>query len=177
METIARDWRFRVIDQIGGTHPTENQIAIIKLPFELTPETSPDIPDEYTKGIQYFRIGEAQVPWDGYYANYNGANLAVANAFGVWFEIRKRDSSWEAYHLARYSLRLKDWPCDSINLSLLDKTGEPLPTSRATTPASSYQYGSICRSVSAGVASLSLFGRHLTPPCCVIRKEPVPEHA
>ena len=129
IETIARDWRFRVIDQIGGAHPGEDQIATMKLPFELTPETNPEIPNEYTRGVQYFRTEEAQVPWDGYYANYNGANLAVANTFGVWFEIRKRGSSWEAYHLAHTSLQLKDWPCTGIDYSLLTKMGEPLPTS------------------------------------------------
>jgi len=138
METIARDWRFRVINQIRATRPTEDQIAEMKLPFELTLETKHEIPDEYTKGVQYFKSGETQVPWDGYYANYNGANLAVANTFGVWFEIRKRGNSWEAYHLACYSLLLKNWPCDGVNLAFLDKTGEPLPTSRASTPASSH---------------------------------------
>ena len=51
METIARDWWFRVIDQIGATRPTEDQIAKMKLPFELTPETKHEIPDKYTKGV------------------------------------------------------------------------------------------------------------------------------
>ena len=135
----------------------------MKLPFELTPETSPDIPNEYTKGIQYFRTGEAQVPWDGYYANYNGANLAVANAFGVWFEIRKRDSSWEAYRLARYSLHLKVWPCDGVNLSLLMKTGEPLPTSQAATPASSYHSNQEPREVPIRTMHLSYTPQQLPP--------------
>jgi len=51
METIARDWRFHVINQIEATRPTESQIAAMQLPFELTPETKPEIPDEYTKGV------------------------------------------------------------------------------------------------------------------------------
>ena len=78
------------------------------------------------------------MPWDGYYANYNGANLTVTNAFEIWFKIRKRDNTWEVYRLARHSLQLKDWPCDRVNIACLSLTGEPLSTSQAATPASSY---------------------------------------
>jgi hypothetical protein len=94
LEQLARDWRYWVVNQTGGAHPTENQINAIELPFELTPETHVAIPDEYTQHLQYILTGGiTPVPWDGYYAIHNGAHLAVANAYGVWFEIRKRENT------------------------------------------------------------------------------------
>jgi hypothetical protein len=138
---IARDWRYRALDERNEVHPTENQANRIECPFELTPETTANIPSPYDKNVMFLVSEPERVdppPWTGYYAHYRGARLAVSNYLGVWFEIRKREATWEAYRVARHSLQLEDWPVEGINQSLLYKTSEPLPESRAATPAGSH---------------------------------------
>jgi hypothetical protein len=61
----------------------------------------------------------------GYYTNYNGAKLAILNAYGIWFEIRKRGDTWEAHRRARASLHLNDWPLDGLDLTAIE--GIPPP--------------------------------------------------
>jgi hypothetical protein len=66
------------------------------------------------------------VPWAGYYANYQTAQLAVSNTFGVWFEIQRVAGGWEAIRPARLSLQLKNWPMTGINMMMLKAIGEPI---------------------------------------------------
>jgi hypothetical protein len=138
---IARDWRYRALDKRNKTHPTENQVGLIECPFELRPESTPNVPNPYDKNV-LFEVSDLTKldppPWTGYYALYRGARVAVVNYLGMWFEIRKREAIWEAYRLARHSLQLKDWPVEGANYALLYKTSEPIPESRATTPAPSH---------------------------------------
>ena len=37
-----------------------------------------------------------KVPWTGYYTQYKGIPLAVANAYGVWFEIQMKNGTFQA---------------------------------------------------------------------------------
>src|SRR5882757_2866453 len=133
----GRDWRYRVDYQEGKTLQTPEQLATLRCPFRLTPETIPGIPDEYTKGLHHFISSPSMVmiPWTGYYAPYKRAQIAVANAYGVWFEITRRNSEWSAIRPARSSLHLNNWPCDGINLAALEASGEPTPVSRASSKA------------------------------------------
>jgi hypothetical protein len=138
---IARDWHYRAIDERNERHPTENEVNRIECPFELSPETTPNIPDPYNKNVLFEVSDPAKLdspPWTGYYALYRGARVAVANYLGIWFEIKKREAIREAYRLARQTLQLKDWAVEGVNYSLLFKTSEPAPESRATTPAPSH---------------------------------------
>jgi hypothetical protein len=66
-------------------------MAEVQLPFNITPKTTPSIPDKYTMGVQhYINTDDLDlVPWTGYYATYRSACLTIANAFGVWFEIKR----------------------------------------------------------------------------------------
>jgi len=38
-----------------------------------------------------------KAPWMGYYTLYNGVWRAVVNAFGIWFELRRRTNAFEAF--------------------------------------------------------------------------------
>ena len=106
----AHDWRLRVCYEAGEDLPSKEALAAFRLPVELRPETTAHIPKEFSNGANYLTAmtGPPIVPWDGYYVNYNGTNFAVANAFGVWFEIRKRENTWEAFRRARAAFALKD---------------------------------------------------------------------
>ena len=86
----ARDWRFRDYEE-GTPLQTERALEVLKCPFRLTPEKTNEIPDEYTKGVQYIRntTEPDSVPWMGFYAPYRTARIAVANAYGIWFEIAR----------------------------------------------------------------------------------------
>jgi len=77
------------------------------------------------------------VPWTGYYVLLEGARLAVTNIYGVWFELRRRGTGFEAHRLVREGLSLIDAPLNSIDYARLRATGEPLTQvpSRAATPA------------------------------------------
>ena len=76
--------------------------------------------------------------WIGHFTLHNNFWHAVANAFGVWFEIRRRGNTWEAYRVARTTMMLTDLPMDGINMGALLTSGAEVPTrtpSRAPTPA------------------------------------------
>ena len=53
---------------------------------------------------------------------------AVANAYGVWFEIRKRTIEsiglYKAFHLAWPMFLLKNWPITGIDMYQLEISGE-----------------------------------------------------
>jgi hypothetical protein len=95
--------------------------------LELRPEATHNIPIDYALNTTFYTATTTpdSVPWTGYYTNYNGAKLAISNAYGVWFEIRKRGDTWEAHRRARASLHLNDWPLDGLDLTAIE--GIPPP--------------------------------------------------
>ena len=138
--TTARDWRHRIDYESQAPLQTQEQLAVLRCPFYLTPEPSDDIvPPDYNRHLEFFD-GEKSVgvvPWTGYYAPYRTARIAVANAYGVWFEITREHGQFRAIRPARKSLHLKDWPVEGIDMGLLLETGEPIPASRAPSQAPS----------------------------------------
>jgi hypothetical protein len=83
---IARDWRYRAIDERNETHPTENQDGLIECPFELKPESTPNVPSPYDRNVLFEVSDPTKLdppPWTGYYALYRGARVAVANYLGM----------------------------------------------------------------------------------------------
>jgi len=96
----AKDWHLHVFHEFEGDDvvPTLAALAKLKFPFNVTPETTASVPDEYTKGVQFYEntTDPNSVPWTGYYATYHGAHLAVTNVFGVWVEIEKTSKGWRA---------------------------------------------------------------------------------
>jgi len=115
------DWRSRGF----LTVPSEESCSKLRLPFEIWPEDRDYIKKEFTQNLRHLVAMQEGAPWTGYYAVYKGAKLAVSNSFGVWFEIRKRESRWEAFRVARTSLDLKSWMLPGINATELIKSGEP----------------------------------------------------
>src|SRR5260221_215234 len=126
---VPSDWRIRAL----ATVPTPDDLANLHLPIKAFPEQKDTVPAEYAVNTQ-FLIND--VPWIGYYGQYNNARIAVSNMYGVWFEIRRRGDSWEAHRLARPALDLNDLPLTGINYSSLLASGEPVthPPTRAATP-------------------------------------------
>src|SRR5260221_2288378 len=127
---VPSDWRLRALPQV----PTPDDLAELRLPIAAFPEQRDTVPVEFAVNTQ-FLIND--VPWIGYYGQYNNARVAVSNIYGVWFEIRRRGDSWEAHRLARPALDLLDTPLTGINYSALQASGEPVtqPPSRTSTPA------------------------------------------
>jgi len=122
-----------VDDDYGLPHPNVEQMGNLILPFSLKPETLNSVPSKFSENAMFIEsmMLPGSVPWTGYYITIHRAKVAVSNTYGVWFEIRHYDNIWEAFRLARHSFQLKNWPYKGINLTQLQKTGEPLPTSRA----------------------------------------------
>ena len=69
--------------------------------MEALPEQRDTVPAEYAVNTDFLVSGTAEgPPWTGYYVRLPGACLAVTNIYGVWFELRRRGSGFEAYRLA-----------------------------------------------------------------------------
>ena len=77
------DWRSRGF----LTVPSEEDCVKLRLPFKIHPKDRDYIKREFTQNLQHLVAMQEGAPWTGYYAEYNGAKLAVSNSFGVWFEI------------------------------------------------------------------------------------------
>src|ERR1700733_1793301 len=162
-KTIARDWRYRVSYEKEVPFPSVEELKQLKLPFELRSEQLKQIPLEYSAAASFLVAGTpVQIngpvsPWTGWSVYYNRALHAVANTYGVWFEIRRRDDTWEAFQLARQDFLLKNWPVEGIDLTQLELSGEPIPKpSRANTPApSSHHSEQVAREVPIYFGKLS----------------------
>jgi len=91
------DWRLRALSNI----PTVEQLSNLKLPMDAMPEQQDTVPAAYAVNTTFLVSGTAeQPPWTGYYVQLPGARLAVTNIYGVWFELRRRGSGFEAHRLA-----------------------------------------------------------------------------
>src|SRR5260221_13584179 len=124
------DWRLRALPVV----PSSAELGELRLPIKALPEQKDTIPAEYAVNTR-FLVND--VPWIGYYGQYNNARIAVSNMYGVWFEIRRRGEGWEAHRLARPALNLIDAPLRGIDYPTLRASEEPItrPPSRVPTPA------------------------------------------
>jgi len=128
------DWRLRALPNV----PTVEQLSNLELPMEAMPEQWDTVPATNTVNTVFLVSGTADnVPWTGYYVLLDNARLAVTNIYGVWFELRRRGTGFEAHRLVREGLSLIDAPLQGIDYARLRTTGEPLSQapSRAATPA------------------------------------------
>ena len=90
------DWRLRTLSNI----PTVEQLSNLELPIEALPEQRDTVPAEYAINTTFLVGGTPDgPPWTGYYVQLPGACLAVTNIYGVWFELRRRGSGFEAHRL------------------------------------------------------------------------------
>ena len=124
---LGINWRFRIAYENNEPTPTPDELAHVRCPFAITPEVTPSsVPSKFTKNLRHYTADATpeSVPWSGYYANYLGARLAVANAFGVWFEIQRRPNGWEAIRPAPASLGLKNCAATGIDEAALWTSGE-----------------------------------------------------
>ena len=101
---------------------------------KLPPKSHRPSPPSNAKNVRHYTrtTKPNSVLWTGYYATYSyfGVKLAVANALGVYFEIRRRENTWEAIRRARASLNLNDWPLYGIDMAALSTSGEPISITR-----------------------------------------------
>jgi hypothetical protein len=127
----GRDWRVPE----GEAYPSQDGLAQLRLPFPLEPLAVSTVPGEFLTNISYLNTGIAPhlVPWTGYYVFVEGVVVAVASAYGIWFEISKRENGWEAIRVARASFKLNNWPMEGLELNELERSGEP-PLTRGPTP-------------------------------------------
>jgi hypothetical protein len=66
-------------------------------------------------------------PWDGYYILQNFIKHAIANAYGVWYEIKKQGNTWTAIQVAQPSFKVNHWPMNRINMEALKNSGVSMP--------------------------------------------------
>jgi Retrotransposon gag protein/Zinc knuckle len=127
----AKDWWLHIFYEVEGDDvpvPNADDLAQVKLPFNITPEQTASIPDEYTTGIQHYvnTTDADSVPWTSYYATYRRVHLAVSNAFGIWFEIEKTTKGWRAIRVVRPSVSIKHWPVKGIDFQHLEDTRDTI---------------------------------------------------
>ena len=129
-ELRERDWPYRLNQQEGHEPQSEEQLSVLRCSFRITPETSHSVPAPYNQNVQFHQAtaNPDSVPWTGYYAIYNGAKLAVSNAYGVWFEITPHQGGYRAIWKARDALQLYHWPCEGIDMAFIKQSGEPIIT-------------------------------------------------
>ena len=68
------------------------QLSVLRCPFYLTLERRADmIPSKHTQGLMFIKNTEdaTSIPWTGYYAPYKMARIAIANAYGMQFEVKR----------------------------------------------------------------------------------------
>ena len=89
MATERLDWRIVRLQSLNLTTPNPNGSLKIKLPFVINAmEVQPSAyPLAFRVGMDYQTSEWDQVPWDGFYAPYKTAKIAVSNIYGMWFEV------------------------------------------------------------------------------------------
>jgi hypothetical protein len=118
----SSDWRSRGLEKV----PTEAECDALRLPFAIYPETVDCYDSKYTTNLKHLVAGqEPGTPWTGYYATFNGAKLAVSNMFGAWFEIERRDETWQAIRLTHTELKVQGKALPGLNTRALIETGAP----------------------------------------------------
>jgi len=106
------DWRLRALSNV----PTVEQLSNLELPMEAMPEQRDTVPATNAVNTVFLVSGTADnVPWTGYYVLLDNARLAVTNIYGVWFELRRRGTGFEAHRLVQEGLSLIDAPLNSID--------------------------------------------------------------
>jgi hypothetical protein len=90
----------------NATPLSPGQLSQQRCPFFLEPEDCDSVPSVYKTNLQFLVTGQEGAPWTGYWANFYGMKLAVSNFLRIWFEIRRRKGSFEAFQVAREALDL-----------------------------------------------------------------------
>jgi len=131
---VPTDWRLRTLSNV----PTVEQLSNLELSMDALPEQRDTVSAEYAVNTTFLVSGTSDgPPWTGYFIQLPEARLAVTNIYGVWFELRRRGSGFEAHRLAREGVFLIDAPLKGIDYARLHATGEALTPApfRAATPA------------------------------------------
>lgn len=70
----------------------------------------------------------------GYYTKYKGTWHAVANAFEMWFELRRQEGTFEAFQVACLGMSLTHLLMNGIDINTVTLLGEEIltPTQRLT---------------------------------------------
>ena len=67
-------------------------------------------------------------PWDGFYAPFRTARIAVTNIYGVWFELELQQNKFTAVRIAQEALHLFNDVLPRVDIENLFATGLPVPT-------------------------------------------------
>ena len=78
-----RDWWIKPQDK--PSHPVD--LAQLTFPFECILEPKDLVSGEFTKNLVHLQDRQSSTLWARYYANYQGAKVAIAMAYGVWCKI------------------------------------------------------------------------------------------
>jgi len=134
------DWRLHALPNV----PTVEQLNNLALPMDAMPKQWDTVPAEYAVNTTFLVSGTSDgPPWTGYYVQLPGAQLAVTNIYGVWFELHRRGSGFEAHRLVREGLSLLDAPLKGIDYARLRATREPLTQPPTCTPTPAIQMATI----------------------------------
>ena len=86
------DWRIVRLQSLNLITLNPNGSLKVKLPFTVNVlEVQPaNYPLMTRAGVEYQTSEQDQVPWDGFYAPYKKAIIAVTNIYSVWFKLELR---------------------------------------------------------------------------------------
>ena len=126
-----RDWQIKLQDELA--HPAD--LAKLKFPFKCSPELKDSVPAEYTENLEHLQGMQKGAPWTGYYGNYRGAKIAIAMAYGMWYEIKfGTGQQFRAVRVAQQALHVKHCPMEGIDMDVLHKLSPIYVESHAPTP-------------------------------------------
>jgi hypothetical protein len=88
----------------------------------------------YKTNLRFLVTGQEGTPWTGYYTDFYGVKLAISNFLRMWFEIQRREGSFEVFRVVREALNLQNHPLPGTSISLLIMTSERLLMTRPGSP-------------------------------------------
>ena len=135
MASERLDWRIVRLQNLNLTTPNPTGSLKIKLPFTVNVlEVQPvNYPLSVRAGVDYKTTEKDSVPWDGFYAPYKKAKIAVTNVYGVWFELELQQNKFTAIRVAREQLHLQNDVMAGVDIESLFLTSLPVPESRPPT--------------------------------------------
>ena len=92
MTSERLDWRIVRLQSLNLTMPNPAGSLKIKLPFTINvlEVQHANYPLTVRAGVDYKITEKDLVPWDGFYAPYKKAIIAVTNIYSVWFKLELR---------------------------------------------------------------------------------------
>ena len=131
MTSERLDWRIVRLQSLNLTTPNPTGLLKIRLLFTINAlEVQPaNYPLTTRAGVDYKTSEKDYVPWDGFYAPFKKAKIAITNVYDVWFELELQQNRFTAIRVAREQLHLQNNVMPGVDIKSLFLTSLPVPES------------------------------------------------